>query len=163
LLTLKKTLSTKQAGSVIVFTVAATDGGRVPLTGSATVEVTILSNTASAITEVTIDATETMVTHIPAATETVTSTGLTSQLLTDETTLSGPKNNQLSGKGEDDAFVIVVLVFVPLAVVVVCASLALWRCYKKDSSVNGRHFVSYSSMLQTKQIYYVHVFVVLCD
>jgi len=135
----KVDLSKQQAGSKIVFNVTAADGGDLPLTGSAMVVITILSKTASNATEMILYTPE--LTSTASTDETSTSTSTTRIPITtssDETTyLLMPQKDPSSG--EVNVYVIVGSVLLSLALIMICASIIIWRCVERKPVINGKY------------------------
>ena len=128
-------LSKQQAGSKIVFNVIAADCGDLPLTGLAVVEITILSKTASNATD--------MILYTPE----LTSTASTDETSTSTSTIASPittsseetRNLPMSQNGEVNVYVIVGSVLLSLAVIMICASIIIWRCVERKPVIKGRY------------------------
>ena len=135
----KVDLSKQETGSKIIFNVTAANSGDLPLTGSAVVEITILSKTESNATEIILYTPE--LTSTTSTEETSTSTSaITSPITTSLekiTNLPTPQKDQYSG--EVHVFVIVGSVLLSLAVIMICASIIIWRCVERKPVINGRY------------------------
>ena len=128
-------LSKQQAGSKIVFNVTAADGGDLPLTGSAVVEITILSKTEANATDMIMYTPE--LTSTTSTDETSTSTFTTRIPIT--TSSEETTNLPMSQNGEVNVYVIVGSVLLSLAVMMICASIIIWRCVERKPVIKGSH------------------------
>jgi len=136
-------LSKQQAGSKIVYSVTAADGGDLPLTGSAVIEVTILSITASNVTEIITYTTEHSSTASTADTSISTSTSPSTTPITtfSEVTTNLQMSQKDQSSGNVNVTIIVGSVLLSLAVVMICISIGIWCCFKRKPVVKGRNFV----------------------
>ena len=140
-------LSTQQAGSKIVFNVTAADGGDLSLTGSAVVEITILSQTAFNETDMILFTPE--LTSTASTDETLTSTYITRIPITtsSEETTYLPMSQKDTSSGEVNVYVIVGSVLLSLAIIMICASIIIWRCVERKPVINGKHCFPFSELM----------------
>jgi len=138
---LKVDLSKQQAGSKI-FNVTAADGGHLPLTGSAMVEITIMSKTAFNETDMILFTPE--LTSTASTDETLTSTSTSRIPITTslEVTTNLPMSQKGLSSGELNVYIIVGSVLLSLALIMICASISIWRCVERKHVINGKHCFS---------------------
>jgi len=140
-------LSTQQAGSKIVFNVTAADGGDLSLTGSAVVEITILSQTAFNESDMILFTPE--LTSTASTDKTLTSTYITTIPITtsSEETTYLPMSQKDTSSGEVNVYVIVGSVLLSLAIIMICASIIIWRCVERKPVINGKHCFPFSELM----------------
>ena len=143
----KVDLSKQQAGFKIILNVTAADGGDLLLTGSTVVDITILSKTASNATDMIMYTTVHTSTTSTAKTSTSLSTTTSAVTTSSEETTKLQMSHTYQSSGEINVYVIVGSVLLSLAIIMICASIIIWRCVERKPVINGKHCFPFSELM----------------